>query len=125
MPLNIFQNIINWFKTPVEQAAGGPDPRLAAAVTFSVALAAAAACNCDRGAHCGVPAPVEARAEVWGHIALPGGIMLPINHWENLIGRAKGADILINYRPFRATTPYLSARTTEAGRSSTCAPKRA
>lgn len=34
MPLNIFQNIIDWFKNPVEQAAGGPDPRLAAAVTF-------------------------------------------------------------------------------------------
>ena len=97
MPLNIFQNIINWFKTPVEQAAGGPDPRLAAAVTFlsrwllpllAIVIVVRIAVSLLRW---------KREPEVWGHIALPGGIMLPINHWENLIGRAKGADILINY----------------------------
>ena len=97
MPHNIFQNIINWFKTPVEQAAGGPDPRLAAAVTFlsrwllpllAIVIVVRIAVSLLRW---------KREPEVWGHIALPGGIMLPINHWENLIGRAKGADILINY----------------------------
>lgn len=35
--------------------------------------------------------------ELWGHLKLEAnGARLPINHWENLIGRSKSSDITIN-----------------------------
>ena len=35
--------------------------------------------------------------ETWAYITLPNGARLPVHHWENLIGRAKSCDIVLNY----------------------------
>ena len=35
--------------------------------------------------------------EEWGYLTMPGGVRTTLNHWENTIGRAKSADIHINY----------------------------
>ena len=35
--------------------------------------------------------------EEWGYLTLPGGVRVTLYHWENIIGRGKSADILINY----------------------------
>jgi cell division protein FtsW (lipid II flippase) len=35
--------------------------------------------------------------ENWGHLVLPDGSRLPLNHWENLIGRSRSADVVLNY----------------------------
>lgn len=35
--------------------------------------------------------------EVWAYLTLPNGGRIPVKHWENLIGRAKRSDILLNY----------------------------
>lgn len=34
--------------------------------------------------------------EIWGWLHLPNGSELPITHWESVIGRAKGSDIVID-----------------------------
>lgn len=34
--------------------------------------------------------------EIWAYFVLPGGIGKPLTHWENVIGRAKSADINID-----------------------------
>ena len=34
--------------------------------------------------------------EVWAWLRLPSGELLPVTHWENLIGRKKNADIVLN-----------------------------
>ena len=35
--------------------------------------------------------------EEWGYLTLPGGVRVTLRHWENIIGIAKSADVLINY----------------------------
>ena len=35
--------------------------------------------------------------EEWGYLTLPGGVRLNLDHWENTIGRAKSADVRLNY----------------------------
>jgi len=35
--------------------------------------------------------------EIWGYINLQNGLHLPIFHWENLIGRARNCDIVLNF----------------------------
>ena len=35
--------------------------------------------------------------EIWGYFNLPNGLHLPIHHWENLIGRARNCDIVMNF----------------------------
>lgn len=35
--------------------------------------------------------------EHWGVLTLPGGIRYELTHWENLIGRAKNADVRLNF----------------------------
>ncbi|MBE6992535.1 MAG: FHA domain-containing protein [Ruminococcaceae bacterium] len=35
--------------------------------------------------------------EVWAYLTLPNGGRIPVKHWENLMGRAKRSDILLNY----------------------------
>ncbi len=35
--------------------------------------------------------------EVWAYLTLPNGGRIPVKHWENLLGRAKRSDILLNY----------------------------
>ena len=34
--------------------------------------------------------------EIWAWLVLPGGQELPVTHWENVIGRARGSDIVID-----------------------------
>ena len=35
--------------------------------------------------------------EVWGWLVMPDGSQLPVTHWENIIGRSKGSDIVVNF----------------------------
>ena len=35
--------------------------------------------------------------EAWGQLSLPNGTSIPLNHWENIIGRGKTADVCLNY----------------------------
>lgn len=35
--------------------------------------------------------------ENWGFFSLPNGAKLPLNHWENIIGRAGSCDIVLNF----------------------------
>lgn len=35
--------------------------------------------------------------EVWGYLTLPNGSRIELNHWENVIGRAKSSDVLLEY----------------------------
>lgn len=34
--------------------------------------------------------------ETWAWLVMPDGQQLPVTHWENIIGRAKGCDIVVN-----------------------------
>ncbi len=36
--------------------------------------------------------------EVWGSLSLPDGTRLPLNHWENLVGRIRQADVRLKYK---------------------------
>jgi len=35
--------------------------------------------------------------EIWAWLALPSGDRLPVIHWENIIGRAKNSDLMVEY----------------------------
>lgn len=35
--------------------------------------------------------------ETWAQLSLPNGTALPLTHWENILGRAKTADVQLNY----------------------------
>lgn len=35
--------------------------------------------------------------EIWGWLSLSDGTMLPVTHWENLIGRGRSCDIVVDY----------------------------
>jgi cell division protein FtsW len=35
--------------------------------------------------------------EEWGYLSLPNGSRMPLNHWENIIGRSKASDIFMDY----------------------------
>lgn len=35
--------------------------------------------------------------EVWAWLALPSGDRLPVTHWENIIGRGKNCDLMLEY----------------------------
>lgn len=35
--------------------------------------------------------------EIWGQLSLPNGTPVLLTHWENIIGRSKTADVLLNY----------------------------
>ena len=35
--------------------------------------------------------------EVWAQLSLPNGSGIPLTHWENILGRSKSADVLLNY----------------------------
>ncbi len=35
-------------------------------------------------------------AEIWAYLALPDGTARPLRHWENVIGRARSADVVID-----------------------------
>ena len=35
--------------------------------------------------------------ETWGQLSLPNGASIPITHWENILGRGRGADVRLTY----------------------------
>lgn len=35
--------------------------------------------------------------ETWGLLSLPNGAAIPLTHWENIIGRARSADVYLGY----------------------------
>lgn len=35
--------------------------------------------------------------ETWAHLGLPNGAIIDIDHWENVVGRGKNSDVLLNY----------------------------
>ncbi len=35
-------------------------------------------------------------SEVWAHLAIPGNNYIPLTHWENVIGRAKSSDVVLD-----------------------------
>ncbi len=35
--------------------------------------------------------------ETWAQLSLPNGAPAPLTHWENIIGRDKTADVVLNY----------------------------
>ncbi len=35
--------------------------------------------------------------ETWGQLGLPNGDLIPLTHWENIIGRSRSSDITLNY----------------------------
>lgn len=35
-------------------------------------------------------------SEIWAYLRCPDGSSVPLTHWENLIGRARGSDIILN-----------------------------
>ena len=35
--------------------------------------------------------------EEWGYLSLPNGARISLNHWENIIGRAKASDVYMEY----------------------------
>ena len=35
--------------------------------------------------------------EVWAQLSLPGGGSIPLTHWENILGRGKSVDAILNY----------------------------
>lgn len=35
--------------------------------------------------------------EIWGWLNLTGGILLPVTHWENMIGRSRRSDIVVDF----------------------------
>ena len=35
--------------------------------------------------------------EIWAWLALPSGDRLPVTHWENIIGRGKNCDLMVEY----------------------------
>jgi len=39
----------------------------------------------------------KSEAEQWGYLSLPNGSRIPLNHWENVIGRAKSSDVHMEY----------------------------
>lgn len=38
----------------------------------------------------------EKQNKTWAYLGMPDGTRIPLNHWENSIGRSKGSDVVIN-----------------------------
>lgn len=57
-----------------------------------VALAVLVVVRCARSLLRG-----KAESEVWAYLDLRKGLHLPVTHWENVIGRSKSSDVIINY----------------------------
>lgn len=37
-------------------------------------------------------------SEIWAHLACPDGSSVPLTHWENLLGRGRGCDVILNLK---------------------------
>ena len=51
----------------------------------------------SRCSACGSLIAVRHLPETWAYISLPNGERIPLTHWENIVGRAKTADVVISY----------------------------
>ncbi|NLL91209.1 MAG: FtsW/RodA/SpoVE family cell cycle protein [Ruminococcaceae bacterium] len=49
----------------------------------------------------------KSEPETWGYLDLPNGLHIPINHWENVIGRARKSDIVLNFNTVSRTHAAL------------------
>ena len=62
--------------------------------------------------------------ETWAHLKFPDGSFAPIRHWENLLGRSRSADLVLNFPSISKTHAVLSRsqdgqwRITDAGSKS-------
>ena len=63
--------------------------------------------------------------EIWAWLCLPDGNQLPITHWENVIGRNKRSDIVIDLPTISRSHAVLTRYETAAGPSATSAPRAA
>jgi cell division protein FtsW (lipid II flippase) len=45
--------------------------------------------------------------EQWGFLSLPNGARIPLNHWENVIGRSKSSDVYLEYPTLSRTHAAL------------------
>ena len=45
--------------------------------------------------------------EVWAYLSLPSGGSQPLEHWENIVGRAGASDVVLRY-PTVSTPPKPS-----------------
>lgn len=41
---------------------------------------------------------VKNPSEIWAHLGCPDGSSVPLTHWENLIGRGRGSDVILNLK---------------------------
>ena len=59
--------------------------------------------------------------ETWAWLVMPDGNQLPLTHWENILGRAKGCDIVVDFpTPFDPRKPVtLSSSAVKLALSST------
>ena len=45
--------------------------------------------------------------ETWAWLVMPDGNQLPLTHWENILGRAKGCDIVVDFPTVSRTHAVL------------------
>ncbi len=46
--------------------------------------------------------------EVWGHICMPNGAKQPLTNWENVLGRSRSSDVVLDYRTVSRTHAALT-----------------
>ena len=46
--------------------------------------------------------------ETWAWLVMPDGNQLPLTHWENILGRAKGCDIVVDFPTVSRTHAVLT-----------------
>ncbi len=49
-------------------------------------------------------------AEIWAWLTLPSGDRIPVTHWESLIGRGRGCDIMVEYPTVSRAHAVLTRR---------------
>ena len=55
--------------------------------------------------------------EIWGVLTMSNGGRYELTHWENTIGRARSADVRINFPSVSRPTPRCAAMSPGVGRS--------
>lgn len=87
---------MEWLQTIGEGLRAG-DPAIFPVLTFLIrfllpALAVIIVLRCARSL-----LREDYEPEVWAHLSLPNGSRVALYHWENVIGRAKSCDVVLNY----------------------------
>ncbi len=52
----------------------------------------------------------KSEPEVWGYLKYPDDSFVPLRHWENLLGRARSADVRLNYPSVSKNHAVLTRR---------------